>query len=60
MIFEYIDDFVTLCFMLGGVVTYRTKFRNKPFKQGFPDTACDVLGSTQLTSTRTPMYTTVH
>lgn len=33
--------------MLGGVITYGTKFRNKPFKQGFPDTACDVLGSTR-------------
>lgn len=42
MSFQYKHDFCN-CFMLGGVITHGSKLRNKPFKQGFPDTACDVL-----------------
>lgn len=36
--FEYIDNFVTFCFMLGGVITCKDNFKNKQFKQGFVGT----------------------
>lgn len=38
--FDYIDNFVTFCFMLGGVINYKNNFKNKQFKQGFAGTTC--------------------